>query len=225
MVNFVRKTMKIPCVCSHASYLFFRKQVRNVETEEAVVNAGLAIALNVFDDLDCREVLGDLDELANKISSRVKGKSAEARIAHLHQVLFFEEGYISHVNRQASHLLDLFLPTVLKLKVGSSEIIGLIYQTIASKIGLEVEAVVCDDRIFIRLHDGHGWLVVDLFKQAATNDKATIQKCLQQPVLKNSEWIRRMLTRKIHVLKRDGHNEDHAAMCELLLVLDEKDSI
>ncbi len=216
--------MKIPCVCSDASYLFFRRQVRNIEAEEAVVNAGLAIAMNAFDDLDCREVRGHIDELANRITSRVKGKSAEARIAHLHQVLFFEEGYISHVNRQASHLLDLFLPTVLKLKVGSPEIIGLIYQTIAAKIGLKVEAVVYDDRIFIRLHDGHGWLVVDLFKQSATNDEETLRECLQQPVLGNSDWIRRMLVRNIDVLERDGHNEDHAAMCELLSVLDEKNS-
>lgn len=216
--------MKIPCACSDASFLFFRRQIRNVEANDAVVNAALAIAMNAFDDLDCREVRGQIDELANKIISRVKGKSAEARIAHLHQVLFFEEGYISHVNRQASHLLDLYLPTALELRVGSPEIISLIYQTIATKIGLEVEAVVYDDRIFIRLHDGHGWLVVDLFKQSATINEETRRMCLQLPALRNQTWIRRMLDRNIFVLKRDDHKEDYAAMCELLTVLEQKEA-
>jgi len=208
--------------CSNAAIRLFEKQTKEIDSNDSVYNAALAIALHSFDDLDFRMIRLKIEQITNKITARVNGKSAKARIAHLHQVLFFEEGYIANVNRQASHLLDSFLPTVIELKVGSPEIIGLIYKVIAAKIGLDVDAVVYDDRMFIRLHDGHGWLLVDLFKQNTLHFGTIPTPIERLPSVPNREWIRRMLLRNMTVLELDGYKEDYAAMEELLALLDTK---
>ncbi len=206
--------MIIPISCSKQAYQFFEDHISELETSEGMINVSLAIAMHSFDDLDCQEVWQKIDQLSKKIAYRANGKNLESKIAHLHQVLFVDEGFVALPNRQASHLLDSFLSMVIELKVGTPELVGLIYKVVAESIGLTAEPVLWNDRLYVRVHDGHGWLLVDLCNRGRTitPDRCTIADLEALP---NRDCIRRMLFRNMSLLEICGRHQDHAAMEEL----------
>lgn len=211
--------MLIPNSCSKAAFQLFENQIELLDSSHGMVNASLAIAMHSFDDLDCREVWQKINRLSGKISSRVNGVSLEAKVAHLHQVLFFEEGFVALPNRQASHLLDSFLPMVIELKVGTPELVGLIYKVVAEMNGISCEPVLINDRLFIRVHDGHGWLLVDLCNKGRMVDSQDL-RAIEIESLTHRDWMRRMLFRNMALLEISGRQQDHAAMEELHYVLE-----
>lgn len=228
-----------PNSCFRSAFQLFERQIDELETNAGLVNAAIAIAMHSFDDLTQRSVWKRLQELVDLVQKRCgatklgetknattghstikSGGNIEARIAHFHQVLFFEEGYIAQHNRQASHLLDSFISTVLELKVGSPELIGLLYKVVADNIGLDVDAVEWNDQLYARLHDGHGWLLVDLFRQTTTLDAEVTFSIGELRPMTHRRWVRRMLTWNRERLHNASCLEDFAAMGELLSLLD-----
>lgn len=210
--------MLIPSSCSQKAFELFEDQVDVIDSNQGMVNASLAIAMHSFDDLDCREVWQKINQLSAKIAQRSRGKNLEAKIAHLHQVLFVEEGFVALPKRQASHLLDSFLSMVMELKVGMPELIGLIYKVVAEMNGITAEPALLDDRLYIRVYDGHGWLLVDLCNRGRTVDPVG-KDVIKLDTLSHKDWIGRMLFRNMSLLETSGRHQDHAAMEELHSVL------
>ena len=210
--------MLIPSSCSQKAFEFFEDQFDVIDSNQGMVNASLAIAMHSFEDLDCREVWQKINQLSAKIASRSGGQNIEARIAHLHQILFIEEGFVALPKRQASHLLDSFLSMVLELKVGTPELIGLIYKVVAEMNGIVAEPVLYRDRLHLRVYDGHGWLLLDMCNRGQLVDPDG-RDVIKLNSLSHREWIGRMLFRNMSLLENSGRHQDHAAMEELHSVL------
>lgn len=211
--------MLVPNSCSHRAYQFFERQIAEIDSTHGLVNASMAIAMHAFEDLDSGQVWQQLDQLVQKIKFRLRGNNPEAFIAHIHDVLFRDELFMALPKKQNLNLLDSFLPTVLELKVGTPEVVGLVYKVVAESVGIIAEPVHLLDRMAIRVYDGHGWLLVDLVNRGRLHKPEGLE-LVKLPILSNREWILRKLARIMSVLKTAGKLQDYAAMLELVYLME-----
>jgi len=221
-----------PTLCRPAAYHFFAEQIPIISTTEGLLNAAIAIAMHALDDFEPEEVEQELQELAHRVSSRVCSCQSAALLAHLHDVLFEEEGFAGN-SADYYNPMNSYLPTVLDTRLGIPVTLALVYKVVAERIGLDVQGVNTPGHFLVRVMTEEGWMLVDPYCGGGvlTADEAfqRVEEVTGRSVPRSPEylapashaqWISRMLVNLQHIFATTERRGDLAAMSELQSLLD-----
>src|SRR5678816_4631450 len=114
-----RSTMapQLPLCCSSNGFDLLKRQLPVLNSPDALLQGAIAIAMHQIDDVDPAHVDAQLQGYVDRVRSRVRGRQPQAILAHLHDVLFDEEGYRGNTEDYYS-TLNSYLPAVMQTKRG-----------------------------------------------------------------------------------------------------------
>ena len=136
--------MKHPTLCRPAAFELFRQHLPLVHTTDGLLYAAIAISMHSLDDVAPEEIDEELHGLAHRVSARLRTDNIDAMTAHLHDVLFEEEGFRGNSDDYYNPN-NSYLSAVLASKLGFPISLSLIYKVVAERVGLEVEGVNAPD--------------------------------------------------------------------------------
>jgi regulator of sirC expression with transglutaminase-like and TPR domain len=188
--------------------------------------------MHARDDFETPRVERQLTDIAERISRRVRSRQIQAVLAHLHQVLFEEEGFYGN-SKDYYNPLNSYLPAVLELRTGIPITLSLVYKAVAEQLGLRVEGVNAPGHFVLRVMTDEGWMIIDpYFGGGVLTEEEAFERMEQvtgRPVPRagrylspasHSQWLSRMLTNLQHVFATRDRRHDLAAMSELQSLLD-----
>ncbi len=200
-------------------------ELPRLESTEGLVRAAIAISLHAFDDVVPQRIERRLQSYANRVLRRVRGPQIQAKLAHLHEVLFEEEGFYGNAVDYYSPL-NSFLPVVLESRRGIPITLCLIYKAVAEKVGIPVVGLNLPGHFLVEVIDPHERLIVDPFLGGMTLSEADLHLRHAQylpylgsgqtwPVASHKQWISRMIANLQHIFTAFDRTDDLAAMSEL----------
>lgn len=224
--------MSYPTVCRPEAYFLFQKQLPILESTSGLLRAAVAIARHAREDAEPAVVESKLAEMGERVRRRIRSQRSDAILAHLHDVLFEEDGFHGNVEDYYSPL-NSYLPAVLELRMGIPISLALIYKVVAEHLGLRVEGVNSPGHFVVRVMTDEGWMIVDPFYRGEIlTEEETFQRVEQvtgKPVPRagrylspasHSQWLSRMLINLQHIFATSDRRYDLAAMSELQSLLD-----
>ncbi len=222
-----------PNFCRPLAFEHFCRQLDRLDSTPALVHAAAAIAMHELDTIDPEQVAGRLNKLAARIGGRVHSGNQEALLAHLHDVLFVEEGYAGNTDQYYA-AENSYLPVVLQTKRGLPILLALIYKAVAEGVGLEVEGINSPGHFLIRVRTGGEWMFADPFFHGQSLTRAEAFARLEQvsgrevprddQILSpatHQQWLSRILANLQALFANEGRQDDLAAMTELQEALGE----
>ena len=223
-----------PHYCEPKAFATFCDQLPLVESTTGLVNAATAIAMHAFPEIALADVHARIDELTERIRARARSRSPQALLAHLHDVLFDEEGFAGPPDSAYYDPSSSFFPLALETRRGLPITLSLIYKAIANNLGLKTCGVNAPFHFLVRVRSEKGWLLIDPFEHGRLYHRdeaiARIEAIAGRnrlrddqflPPATHREWLRRMLDNLCATLERRGHTWDLMAMSELKQALDE----
>src|SRR5262245_8121091 len=118
-----------PNFCRPLAYEHFGRQLDSLDTTASLVQAAIALSMHELEGIDPDQVAGRVDKLAARIGGRVHSGNQQALLAHLHDVLFVEEGFAGNTERYYA-AENSYLPVVLQTKRGLPIVLALIYKAV-----------------------------------------------------------------------------------------------
>ena len=152
---------KLPVCCSPGAFELLGKAAANIDSPDALMNGAVAIAMHQMEDVDAAAVDAQLQGYADTVRSRVRGRQPQALLAHLHAVLFDEEGFSGNTDDYYNPA-NSYLPAVLETKRGLPITLSLIYKLVADRLGLRTWGVGLP---------GHFLVAVEAVDAAAAREK------------------------------------------------------
>lgn len=224
--------MNHPSLCRPEAYFLFKKQLPIVESTTGLIRAAVAIAMHAREDFEPSRVERRLAEIGSRVASRVRSRQAEAVMAHLHDVLFEEEGFHGNTDDYYNPL-NSYLPAVLELRTGIPITLALVYKAVAEHLGLRVEGVNSPGHFVLRVMTDDGWMIIDPFYGGGVlTEEETFERMehvTRRPVPRagrylspasHSQWLSRVLINLQHIFATRDRRYDLAAMSELQSLLD-----
>jgi len=216
--------------------------------EDALLEGAVAIAQQAMPKVEKVQVEDSLDEFADQINARVRGPQWQARIAHLHDVLFDQEGFIGNTLNYHD-AANSYLPRVLETRRGLPITLSLVYKLVAKRIGLSVRGIglpghfivgvetpelSSDSKLHMGLNSGFhsGLMLIDPFFGGTliTADEALDRmrdtygpevewsSDLLEPI-SDRHWLTRLIQNLLHSHSQAGRMNDVAAMIEMQMLL------
>ena len=219
--------MRRPLHCRRKAHELFRAQVPDLDAPGALLRAAVAISMHELADADPAAVEARVEEYAARVRERVKTGEARAYLAHLHAVLFDEEGFCgeegSYDDPQNS-----YLPAVLERRRGLPIALTLVYKEVGERVGLAIEGVNSPGHFLAAVEtDGHRMLVdpygagrVLTRHEAFARIARVSGRALPQDddLLRPAsprQWLARMIQNLLHTFSQRDRDRDVAAMIEL----------
>jgi regulator of sirC expression with transglutaminase-like and TPR domain len=223
-----------PHYCELKAFDTFCEQLPVINSTTGLVNAATAIAMHAFPEFDLADVHTQIDALAARILSRARSRTPQALLAHLHDVLFEEEGFSGAPASAYYDPASSFFPLALQTRRGLPITLSLVYKAVANSMGLKTCGVNAPFHFLVRVRSEKGWLLIDPFERGrlyhrdeaiARIESLTGRNRLRHdqflPPATHREWLRRILDNLCATLERRGATWDLAAMWELKQALDE----
>lgn len=232
-----------PIHCRPRAFEWFAAHVPTLATTDSLQQVAVAIAMHEMADIDPAEVSRRLQALADRARQRVRAPSTQALLAHLHDVLFEEEGLIGNTD-DYDDPRNSYLPAVIDRRVGLPITLALVYKLVGERAGLTIHGINSPGHFLAAVQEepdlGHaGWMLVDPFfggrvlsrpeaRQiiARVIGAASAEEVDQDPSgqglfapATHPQWIARILQNLINSLERAGRVDDLAAMLELRALL------
>jgi regulator of sirC expression with transglutaminase-like and TPR domain len=221
----------LPLCCAPEAFNLLARQVGQIESPDALVHGATAIAMHQLDNVDVADVDATLQRYADTVRSRVRGSQPQAMIAHLHDVLFDEEGFTGNED-DYYNTANSYLPEVVRTKRGLPITLSLVYKIVAERLGLRAWGVGLPGHFMCGIEVDEKIMLVDPFAagRLITVDEAhaRMQEMLGpdvewsdellQPV-SNRHWLTRMLQNLLHTFGNSGHFADVAAVLEMEMLL------
>lgn len=219
--------MPTPQHCRPEAFELFRLGMREIASTEGLVMAATAVALDADPSVDYPSVAKRLESLASRVAKEVREESnATSRLAHLHRVLFDEEGFTG--NRQNYYFLgNSYLPKVLETRLGIPVTLCLVYVAVARLVGLDADGVNAPAHFLARVKDSEGDLYVDVFSggQALTLDESLerLERIAGRAIPKTPEllepashaqWILRIMANLERIYSATSMRRELAAITE-----------
>ncbi len=132
--------MTQPAYCRPAAYRLFQQQLATLETGAGLFRAAFAICLHQRPEAHLAEVETIVENLADTVARRVRSRSTNALLAHLHDVLFDVYGLRGNVEDYFNPA-NSYLPDVLQTQQGLPITLVLIYKHVAEQLGLTVHGI------------------------------------------------------------------------------------
>jgi regulator of sirC expression with transglutaminase-like and TPR domain len=221
----------VPLCCSSAAFKLLAGQLPSLTSEKALLNGAVAISRHQLEGATVRQTERQIKELADRIRNRVHGNQPQALFAHLHSVLFDEEGFAGNVE-DYNNPLNSYLPAVLENKRGLPITLCLLYKLVADRLGLETWGVGLPGHFLIGAECDGSLMLIDCFAggRVLTKEEAHEQMLLQfgpetewsdellRPVT-NRQWLTRMLQNLLNVFGSEDRYADVGAMLEMEMLL------
>jgi regulator of sirC expression with transglutaminase-like and TPR domain len=220
-----------PVVCRPEAFWLFSQQLTQLYTADGLWKAITAISMHALEDVQLQDVDERFRVLTERVLAGARSGRHEALLAHLHCVLFEQEGFAGDTDTYYSPL-NSYLPAVLENRRGIPILLSLVYKVVAERIGLRVEGINSPGHFLVSVLADGKWLIVDPFfhGQMLTRDEAlerltdltgrsmTGQLEALKPAT-HYQWLARVLNNLQNVFATEGRQSDLAAMSELQKLL------
>jgi regulator of sirC expression with transglutaminase-like and TPR domain len=226
----------MPAYCRSAAYDAFAIEIPRVDTTRGLFRAAFAIARHEQPDADVEEAEATIAELADTVNHRVHSPNIDAKLAHLHDVLFDIVGFVGNVDDYYNPA-NSYLPDVLRTHRGLPITLVLIYKCVAERIGLEVRGINSPGHFLaaVKSEQPQGtspthsaWMYIDPFyggqvlyqddvcrRIAETTGRTPMNPTLWLEPASHRQWLRRMLNNLQATFAQTGRERDLYAMLEL----------
>jgi regulator of sirC expression with transglutaminase-like and TPR domain len=221
-----------PLCCSPGAFKLLGRQSPILESPDALVHAAVAVAMHQMPSASAARVDNTLQRYVERIRDRVHGSQPQALLAHLHHLLFEEEGFNGN-HQEYRDPANSYLPAVLKSRRGLPITLCLIYKVIAQRLGLKVWGVSMPGHFLVAVDVPEGApMLVDPFYAGGvvTVSEATerLDKLFGgqvdwsddylQPV-SHRQWVTRILQNLLNLFGGRGQYTDVAAVLEMEMLL------
>jgi regulator of sirC expression with transglutaminase-like and TPR domain len=225
----------MPAYCRAAAYHAFAVEVPQVDSTIGLFRAAFAIALHEQPDADVAQADATIADLADTVSRRVHSPNLDAKLAHLHDVLFDVVGFVGNVDNYYDPA-NSYLPEVLRTHRGLPITLVLIYKCVAERIGLDVRGINSPGHFLAAVRSGappgpvtqSTWTYVDPFyggqvlhhddvcqRIADTTGRALIDPSRWLEPASHRQWLSRMLNNLQATFAQSSRERDLYAMLEL----------
>lgn len=223
-----------PAYCRPAAYQLFQEQLATIDTGESLFRAAFAIALHERPEAKLAEVETIVENLADTVASRVRSRTTEALLAHLHDVLFDVYGLRGNVDDYYDPA-NSYLPDVLRTRKGLPITLVLVYKRVAERLGLTVHGVNAPGHFLAEVEtietSGKSITIDPFFSGELLNENEIVRR-ISQATGRNVEpapnllarathrqWLERMLNNLQAAFAVLGQDRDVCAMQELQALL------
>ena len=224
-------TTSTPAFCRLAAYRAFAQHLPAIDTPAGLFAAAWAIAQHERPDADLKAGEIVVENLVAAIHRRVKSRTPEALLTHLHDLLFDVLGFRGNTEAYYDPA-NSYLPDVLRTRRGLPITLTLVYRRIAAGLGLTVHGVnapghflaevVLDPAAkapptYVDPFFGGGLLTrEEVFTRIAQTSGREIDSSLDHLARATpQQWLARMLHNLQAVFASSGRERDVYAMQEL----------
>lgn len=223
-----------PAFCRASAFHAFAAHLPNIDTAEGLFGAAWAISQHEHPDAQLEEGESVIANLVATIRGRVRSDSPEAKLAHLHDVLFDLLEYRGNVDDYYAPA-NSYLCEVLRTKRGLPITLTLLYRRVAAGIGLTVHGINAPGHFLAEVvTDGEAGkpLYVDpFFGGGLLHASEVFERILQatgrdlDPAVEHlsratpQQWLGRMLNNLQAVFAAAGRERDVYAMQEMQALL------
>ena len=229
----------MPAYCHAGAYNAFSTALDDIETTPGLFRAAFAIARHEHPDANVLEAEATIAELTETVRRRVHSTSVEAKLAHLHDVLFDVVGFTGNIDDYYNPA-NSYLPDVLRTHRGLPITLTLIYKRVAEGVGLSVRGINSPGHFLAAVRSAetppeaagsnrtNTWMYVDPFYKGELHDSADVCRRIAEttglvadnPALwlapaSHRQWLNRMLNNLQAVFAHTGRERDLFAMQEL----------
>jgi regulator of sirC expression with transglutaminase-like and TPR domain len=222
-----------PTYCRPEAYDRLQAALPDLETDEGLLSAALAICEHGSGEWSETEVRSQLQDLTARIQARRQTEDSRATVAHAHSVLFDEQGFRGDEQDYYDPRNSL-LDQVLQRRRGLPITLTLLYKLVLDPLGVTVRGLNAPGHFMARVEGDAGFtpMIVDPF---AGGRVLSIPEAVEQvrkvtgnavpfdadhlPLASHREWILRMLRNLIGVYGSREEHADRAAMEELARLL------
>lgn len=233
----MNRSLSTPAYCRREAFAAFAAQVAHVDTTLGLFRAAFAIARHERPTADVAQAEHLLESLAEIVRRRVHTPNVQARLAHLHDVLFDVIGLRGNVDDYYNPA-NSYLPDVLRTRRGLPITLVLVYKFVGERVGLRVHGINAPGHFLAAVagsEDDAGdgdWMYVDPFYGGELLDErdicrrvaeATGQEMLPTAAWRAAatgrQWLARMLANLQAAFASTGRERDLLAMQELQALL------
>jgi regulator of sirC expression with transglutaminase-like and TPR domain len=218
----------MPAYCHPVAYAAFAREMPQVDTTRGLLRAAFAIAQHEQPDANIDEAESTIRQLAETVNARVRSPNPEARLAHLHDVLFDVVGFGGNIDDYYNPA-NSYLPDVLATHRGLPITLVLIYKCVAEEVGLSAHGVNSPGHFLAAVEcAGDKWLYVDPFYGGGLLTKEDVFRRIAEATGRDDppspawlapathrQWLARMLNNLQAVFAHTGRERDLYAMQEL----------
>ncbi len=226
----------MPAYCHAAAFTAFERVIPQVETTQGLFRAAFAIARHEHPAAKVEEAEATIAELSETVRRRVRSPGVEAKLAHLHDVLFDVVGFVGNVEDYYNPA-NSYLPEVLRTRRGLPITLTLVYKCVAEGAGLTVRGINSPGHFLAAVRPGEGeadagstaaWMYVDPFyggelldgadvcrRIAATTGMVADDPSQWLTAATHRQWLSRMLNNLQAVFAHAGRERELYAMQEL----------
>jgi regulator of sirC expression with transglutaminase-like and TPR domain len=223
----------LPQCCSADAFQLLARQVDSINSPDSLLNGAIAISMHQMEDVDPAAIDRQLQKYTDIVRKRVRGRQTQAVVAHLHELLFEEEGFRGNTE-DYYNTANSYLPAVLATKRGLPITLSLVYKMVAERLGLRTWGVGLPGHFLVAVEEtpGQQALLVDPFAggRVLTRDEAHERmrelfgaemqwnEEMLQPA-SNRHWLTRILQNLLHIFGTNNHYADVAAVLEMEMLL------
>jgi regulator of sirC expression with transglutaminase-like and TPR domain len=233
--------LSIPAYCRPRAHAAFAEQLPHIDTTAGLFRAAFAISQHERPTADIARAEAVIDSLSETVRRRVHTTSTQARLAHLHDVLFDVIGFRGNVDEYYDPA-NSYLPDVLRTRRGLPISLVLIYKAVAEGVGLKVHGINAPGHFLaaVETNDGYPageaslhWAFVDPFYGGTLLDEQDILRRISETTGSDTpptpqwrspatgrQWLTRMLSNLQAAFASAGRERDLLAMQELQSLLD-----
>jgi regulator of sirC expression with transglutaminase-like and TPR domain len=226
----------MPAYCRPAAYDAFASEMPRVDSTIGLFRAAFAIAQHEQPEANVAQAEATIAELADTVARRVHSPNVDAKLAHLHDVLFDVVGFVGNVDNYYDPA-NSYLPEVLRTHRGLPITLVLIYKCVAERIGLDVRGINSPGHFLAAVRSSQtertatiqsAWMYVDPFyggqvlypadvcrRIAATTGREINDPSMWLEPASHRQWLSRMLSNLQAIFAQTGRERDLYAMLEL----------
>lgn len=223
--------MPKPAHCYKEAYDLFRAQMGVIETPRGLLMAAVAIAMHEMREVVPEQIENTIAACAHTVRARVRSGNPEALLAHLHDYLFDECGFVGNAE-DYYNARNSYVPAVLASRRGLPITLSLIYKVVAEHIGLKVVGINAPLHFLTGVYVDDKVLLIDPFFAGRALSREEAFRRIEQmagrsvprvdemlPVATHRQWIGRIIQNLLHVFEHNQREREHHAMMELRGVL------
>jgi regulator of sirC expression with transglutaminase-like and TPR domain len=230
----------MPAYCRSAAYDAFAIEIPRVDTTTGLFRAAFAIARHEQPDADVEQAEATIAELAETVNRRVHSPTVDAKLAHMHDVLFDVVGFVGNVEDYYDPA-NSYIPDVLRTHRGLPITLVLIYKCVAERVGLKAEGINSPGHFLAAVRSGDlassknkqpEWMYVDPFYSGELLDRDDVFRRIAETTgrlpsdvsqwlapASHRQWLARMLNNLQAIFAHTGRERDLYAMQELQALL------
>lgn len=145
-----------------------------------LAEASLLVAQDVYPDLEIAAYLGQLDDIASAVRTRIAGDAfAEQKVLALNYYLFNEMRFMGNVDDYYDPR-NSYLNQVLERRTGIPLTLSIVYLEVGRRLGLNLKGVSFPGHFLVKLSVKRGQLVLDPFIGGEAQSESDLRQRLAQ---------------------------------------------